>query len=163
MNSKKTMILALAAFAASSASLQAFDSSDESESTHLTPGQHRYYSAMDEEQNGLSYISSPNALTDPTQNSSSNTNMIPKPADASSSDQEQVTDDDILRKIRSAIKNDPSLSSDAKNLRVMVNYGSVTLSGTVNGKAEKAKVEQLAKKVAGVKAVANRVDVISSQ
>ncbi len=68
-------------------------------------------------------------------------------------------DVEITRQIRQAIVKDESLSTNAHNVKIITNNGSVVLKGPVNSDTEKSKVEALAKKVAGVQKVENQVNV----
>ena len=51
---------------------------------------------------------------------------------------------DLTQKIRKAILDDTTLSSNAHNCKIVVQDGTVTLVGPVASDAERAKVEQLA-------------------
>jgi osmotically-inducible protein OsmY len=74
-------------------------------------------------------------------------------------DQSNTTSDtDIVAKIRSSITDDKSLSINAKNVKVIVRGGAVTLRGPVDSATEKARVETIAKNVAGVTSVHNEID-----
>jgi hyperosmotically inducible protein len=68
-------------------------------------------------------------------------------------------DINVAATIRRAIVADRSLSTKAHNVKLVANGGAVTLRGPVDSEAEKAKVEQIAKGVAGVASVENDLDV----
>jgi len=68
-------------------------------------------------------------------------------------------DVDLTRQIRKQITADDSLSTYAKNVKVITKDGSVTLRGPVRSADEKAKVEQIAKQVAGAEHVTSDLDV----
>jgi hyperosmotically inducible protein len=68
---------------------------------------------------------------------------------------EVIDDSAILAKTKTALVNDPVVSGMAIN--VDVNRGVVQLHGAVNGDAEKAKAEQIARGVEGVRAVENHL------
>lgn len=61
---------------------------------------------------------------------------------------------DTTQKIRQALVADDTLSTDAKNVKVITNNGVVVLRGPVKSDAERTAVEVLARRNAG----ANRVD-----
>ena len=65
----------------------------------------------------------------------------------------------VLAAVRSASVDDDNLSMSAHNVKVMVTNGAVTLRGPVKNANEKTRIEQLARKVAGVVSVDNRLDV----
>lgn len=77
------------------------------------------------------------------------------PQDQSNSD----SDLKVLAAVRSAIVDDDNLSMTAHNVKVMVVKGAVTLRGPVKNANEKARVEELARKVAGVVSVDNQLDI----
>lgn len=68
-------------------------------------------------------------------------------------------DVDLTRQIRKHITADDSLSTYAKNIKVITKDGSVTLRGPVRSADEKAKVEQIAKQVAGAEHVTSDLEV----
>jgi len=65
----------------------------------------------------------------------------------------------VLAAVRSAIVDDDNLSIAAHNVKVMVVNGAVTLRGPVKNASEKARVEGLTRKVAGVVSIDNRLDI----
>ncbi|WP_331353234.1 BON domain-containing protein [Cellvibrio sp. UBA7671] len=65
----------------------------------------------------------------------------------------------VLAAVRSAIVEDDNLSTAAHNVKIMVANGAVTLRGPVKNTSEKARVEGLARKVAGVVSIDNRLDI----
>ena len=79
------------------------------------------------------------------------------PADQS----ENEVDRTITQNIRQALIADDSLSTNAKNVKIITNDGTVTLRGPVKSEEEKAAVEAKAKQVAGVKQVDNQLDIAS--
>jgi hyperosmotically inducible protein len=78
-----------------------------------------------------------------------------KPTDQSNS----KADIQVAASVRSAIVADHSLSMKAHNVKLVANSGAVVLRGPVESDAEKARVEQIAKGVAGVTSVDNDLDV----
>ena len=67
----------------------------------------------------------------------------------------------ITQNIRRAVTADDSLSTNAKNVKIITNNGTVTLRGPVKSEKEKAEIEAKAKQVAGVKSVDNQLEVAS--
>ncbi len=76
-------------------------------------------------------------------------------------DQARGSDRDVelTRKIRQMIVKDESLSMNADNVKIITLNGVTTLRGPVGSTAEKTKVERLAAKVVGAKAVRNELEV----
>ena len=74
---------------------------------------------------------------------------------------ENEADRTITQNIRRAVTADDSLSTNAKNVKIITNNGTVTLRGPVKSEKEKAEIEAKAKRVAGVKSVDNQLDVAS--
>mgnify|MGYP003575805768 CR=1 FL=1 len=65
----------------------------------------------------------------------------------------------LLAAVRSAIVDDKNLSTAAHNVKIMAVKGAVTLRGSVNNKNEKARVEELTRKVSGVVSIDNQLDI----
>jgi hyperosmotically inducible protein len=74
---------------------------------------------------------------------------------------ENEADRTISQNIRKVITADDSLSTDAKNVKIITNDGAVTLRGPVKSEKEKADIEAKAKQIAGVKSVDNQLEVAS--
>ena len=74
---------------------------------------------------------------------------------------ENDADRTITQNIRRAVTADDSLSTNAKNVKIITNNGTVTLRGPVKSEKEKAEIEAKAKQVAGVKSVDNQLEVAS--
>jgi hyperosmotically inducible protein len=74
---------------------------------------------------------------------------------------EKEADRKISRNIRDAITSDDSLSTNAKNGKIITSDGTVTLRGPVKSDKEKAEIEAKAKQVAGVKKVDNQLEIAS--
>lgn len=60
--------------------------------------------------------------------------------------------------IRRALIDDDALSTDAKNIKVIVQQGAVTLRGPVTNATEQAKVEGIAKSAQGVTRVNSEIE-----
>ena len=67
------------------------------------------------------------------------------------------TDDDIKRDVELELEWEPDI--DAKNIAVKVSDGVVTLTGFVPSYSDKYEAERVAKRLRGVKAVANDIEV----
>jgi osmotically-inducible protein OsmY len=74
---------------------------------------------------------------------------------------ENEADRTITQNIRRAVTADDSLSTNAKNVKIITNNGTVTLRGPVKSEKEKAEIEAKAKQVIGVKSVDNQLEVAS--
>src|SRR5215471_21474256 len=80
-------------------------------------------------------------------NSKTNKSDSAKPT---ADDQKQNSKDvEITKKIRKLVTDDKGLSTYAKNVKIVTENGSVTLSGPVRTEAEKKSVEAKAAQVAG--------------
>ncbi len=67
------------------------------------------------------------------------------------------TDSELRRDVERELEWDPSI--DARNIGVAVKNGVVTLTGYVSSYADKWRAERIAKRVAGVTAIANEIEV----
>ena len=74
---------------------------------------------------------------------------------------ENEADRTITQNIRQALTAEDSLSTNAKNVKIITNDGTVTLRGPVKSEKEKTDIEAKAKQVAGVKRVDNQIEVAS--
>jgi osmotically-inducible protein OsmY len=70
-----------------------------------------------------------------------------------------AADRDVMQKIRKAVMDDGSLSTNAHNCKIVAQDGTVTLVGPVASEAERAKVEQIATANAGDRKVINQLEV----
>jgi hyperosmotically inducible periplasmic protein len=70
-----------------------------------------------------------------------------------------VSDRDMMRKIRRSVMDDKSLSTYAHNAKIISQNGRVTLKGPVRSEEEKQSVERKAKDVAGEGNVDNQLTV----
>jgi hyperosmotically inducible protein len=69
----------------------------------------------------------------------------------------------ITAAIRSAVVKDDSLSTTAKNVKIITADGTVTLRGPVQSEAEKAKIAELAQSAAGNAKIDNQLEVKASK
>ncbi len=81
-----------------------------------------------------------------------------------SGDQSNSSEDvKITATIRRAIVKDNSLSSTAKNVKIITADGTVTLRGPVKNEAEKTKIAELAQSSAGNAKIDNQLEVKASK
>ncbi len=74
---------------------------------------------------------------------------------------ENEADRTISQKVRQAIVADDSLSTNAKNVKIITVDGVVTLRGPVKSEAEKKNIDAKARQIAGVKNVENQLEIAS--
>jgi hypothetical protein len=87
-----------------------------------------------------------------------------KPRGPTADDQGMSKEDqEITRKIRSAVVDDKTLSTYAHNVKIITQNGTVTLRGPVRSEAEKRSIEAKAKSVAGDARVTNDLTVTSDR
>ncbi len=80
--------------------------------------------------------------------------------EATADDQGQSsTDIEMTRKIRQAIMDDDSLSTYAKNIKIITKDGMVTLKGPVRSLEERTSIEAKAAAVAGAGKITNQIEV----
>ena len=70
-----------------------------------------------------------------------------------------VSDREIMQKIRKSIVDDKSLSTYAHNVKIIAQNGKVTLKGPVRSDEEKRTIEQKATEVAGAGNVTNEITI----
>ena len=70
------------------------------------------------------------------------------------------SDLEITRKIRMALTDDKTLSTYAKNVKIISRQGKVTLRGPVNTTEERMKVENYASSVAGMANITNEIEIL---
>ena len=73
---------------------------------------------------------------------------------------ENQADRTLTQQIRRELMADKSLSTDAKNIKIITTNGVVTLRGPVNTPQEKATIEAKAQNIAGATNVDNQLEVI---
>jgi hypothetical protein len=66
----------------------------------------------------------------------------------------------LTQQIRKAIKADKSLSTNAKNVKIITSNGVVTLRGPVNTPQEKATIEAKAHSIAGANNVDSQLEIV---
>ena len=70
-----------------------------------------------------------------------------------------VSDRDIMQRIRKAVMDEKSLSTYAHNVKIISQHGQVTLKGPVRSEEEKRVVEEKATEVAGSGNVNNQITI----
>lgn len=116
--------------------------------------------------------SGPKSMQDNTQNRS-NTNPTDYNADntgrnvrdrnptlTAGNQSENEMDRTITQRIRQALMDDDSLSTNAKNIKIITVNGIVTLRGPVNNDREKSVIGQRARTITGVRNVDNQIEII---
>ena len=93
-------------------------------------------------------------------NTKVNTRDRQKGAVTADQQKEDVTDRNATQKIRQALMRDKSLSTYARNVKVIATGGTVTLKGPVRTEAEKHSVESKAIDVVGADHVVNELSVV---
>ena len=93
------------------------------------------------------------------------TNERDRAANEPTADQqkENRSDRDITQQIRQSIMKDKSLSTDARNVKVITSNGRVTLKGPVRSEDEKKAIEAKAAEVAGESKVTSELNITSQQ
>jgi osmotically-inducible protein OsmY len=82
-------------------------------------------------------------------------NTTKTPGDQSENEQDRM----ITQNVRKAVSSDDTLSTNAKNVKIITTDGTVTLRGPVKSQKEKAEIEAKAKQIAGVKNVDNQLEI----
>src|SRR5262245_28432714 len=75
---------------------------------------------------------------------------------------ENEADRRISQNIRAVLRADDSLSTNAKNVKIITIQGMVTLRGPVKNEKEKNAIEAKAKSVTGVKSVDNQLEITTA-
>jgi osmotically-inducible protein OsmY len=73
---------------------------------------------------------------------------------------ENKSDLELTRKIRKSLTDDKTLSTYAKNVKVISRNGKVTLKGPVHTEEEKMKIHGFAKTAAGAENVTNEIEIV---
>jgi len=67
----------------------------------------------------------------------------------------------ITQEIQQALLDDASLPATAKDVKVTMKDGVVTLHGPVNSRQEKAQIAAVVQRVSGITRIDNRLDIVS--
>ncbi len=76
---------------------------------------------------------------------------------ANSIAREQSPNVELTRRLRAKIMSDKQLSTEAQNINIITEEKSITLKGSVAGRAEKVKLENYARAMAGKKKINNQL------
>jgi osmotically-inducible protein OsmY len=93
----------------------------------------------------------------PTDNTQTDRTMQPPVNQA-----ENEADRSLTQKIRQSLMDDDTLSTNAKNVKIITLNGVVTLRGAVNSEREKSETGKKAKAIPGVRSVDNQLEIIRS-
>ncbi len=97
------------------------------------------------------FVVGQNATPDRSQPDNTKINQRDRSSESPTADQqkENASDRKVAQEIRRAIVKDKSLSTDAHNIKIIVQNGSVTLKGPVRSDDEKRTIEAKAAQVVG--------------
>jgi osmotically-inducible protein OsmY len=97
----------------------------------------------------------------PTQPDNTKVNERDRTKGASTADQakDNMSDRDMMQKIRQSVVGDSSLSTYAHNVKIIAQHGKVTLKGPVRSEEEKKTLERMAADVAGAGNVVNEITI----
>jgi len=94
-------------------------------------------------------------------NSRANQGDLSKGAVTAQKQDNKESDIKILAKIRRHIVSAKGISMDAKNIKILVSKGQVTLIGPVKSEGEKTRLEEIAKSCCPEAAIVNQITVIT--
>jgi hyperosmotically inducible protein len=104
-----------------------------------------------------------NATNYPSDNTGRNVRDRSQQSLTSGDQSENEMDRTITQKIRQAIMDDDSLSTNGKNIKIITINGVVTLRGPVNNEREKNEIAKKAKGINGVKSVDNQIEITRTE
>jgi hyperosmotically inducible protein len=94
-------------------------------------------------------------------NSQANRGDASKYAVTAQNQDNKKSDIKMLGKIRRHIVSAKGISMDAKNIKILVSHGEVTLKGPVKSEGEKTKLEEIAKSCCPEAAIVSQITVIT--
>lgn len=113
----------------------------------LTLGTYSAYAVTPESTEAPSAMNSEySKTTDTVQTTTTRSSSVSREADV-----------ELTRSLREKLMADDQLSTSAKNVKIITNKRSITLTGPVANRAEKVKLENMARSMAGKKKVYNRL------
>lgn len=113
----------------------------------LTLGTYTAYAVTPESTEAPSSMNSEySKTTDTVQTTTTRSSSVSREADV-----------ELTRSLREKLMADDQLSTNAKNVKIITNKRSITLTGPVANRAEKVKLENMARSMAGKKKVYNRL------
>jgi osmotically-inducible protein OsmY len=100
---------------------------------------------------GLAWVGLSVAQDKPVQPDNTKANKGDASKSATTADQQKMNADDreVTQKIRKSVMADKSLSTYAHNVKIITQYGKVTLKGPVRSEVEKQTVASMAANIAG--------------
>lgn len=108
---------------------------------------------------GLAIAQQDNSQQAPADNTKVNQRDRNRAEPTADQQKENPNDRELARQIRRAIVKDKSLSTDAHNVKVIAQNGSVTLKGAVKSDEEKQMIQTKATQIAGADKVTNELQV----
>jgi hyperosmotically inducible periplasmic protein len=108
---------------------------------------------------GLAFAQQDNSQQVPADNTKVNQRDRNQNEPTADQQKENSNDRELTRQIRRAIVKDKTLSTDAHNVKIIAQNGSVTLKGPVKSDEEKRAIESKAAEVAGADKVTNELQV----
>lgn len=112
---------------------------------------------------GLAFAQQDNSQPVPADNTKVNQRDRNQNEPTADQQKENSNDRELARQIRRAIVKDKSLSTDAHNVKIIAQNGSVTLKGAVKSDEEKQAIESKATEIAGAGKVSNELQVAPSK
>ena len=110
---------------------------------------------------GAAIAQQDNSQTVPADNTKVNQRDRDQNEPTADQQKENSNDRQLAQQIRRAIVKDKSLSTDAHNVKIIAQNGSVTLKGAVKSDQEKQAIESKATEIAGAGKVSNNLEVAS--
>jgi hyperosmotically inducible periplasmic protein len=112
---------------------------------------------------GLAFAGQDNSQPVPADNTKVNQRDRNQNEPTADQQKENSNDRELARQIRRAVVKDKSLSTDAHNVKIIAQNGSVTLKGAVKSEQEKQAIESKATEIAGAGKVTNELQVAPSK
>lgn len=112
---------------------------------------------------GISFAQQDNSQPVPADNTKVNQRDRNQNQATADQQKENSNDRELTRQIRRAVVKDKSLSTDAHNVKIITQNGSVTLKGPVKSDQEKQAIESKATEIAGAGKVTNELQVAPSK
>ena len=112
---------------------------------------------------GLAFAQQDNSQQVPADNTKVNQRDRNQNESTADQQKENSSDRQLARQIRRAVVKDKSLSTDAHNVKIIAQNGSVTLKGAVKSDQEKQAIESKATEIAGAGKVTSELQVAPSK
>lgn len=108
---------------------------------------------------GLAFAQQDNSQQVPADNTKVNQRDRNQNEPTADQQKENSSDRELARQIRRAVVKDKALSTDAHNVKIIAQNGTVTLKGAVKSDEEKQAIESKATEIAGAGKVTNEIQV----